>query len=240
VPLRQSTVEKGRGKGSKVVWWLLERMKHGSGIKDRDDKSSGIEILMPDAFAKINPTDPLRLAKQVCAKETKLIIFLSNSFDGKCGFGRACNIKICALSSDLMWRQRRRSVVAVLPNSESWPSWFPSYHQPLLPAFPTASISTTQKCPNLQSARCCKSSKVESGYIWKTQRGTGKSSLYSISYGVRGKYVTSRIKWGRQYHYLRQPILRTNCTGLVCLKNQFSLPSQHQRWCFTVRMPICF
>jgi hypothetical protein len=80
----------------------LERMKLGSGKKGRDDKSSGIEILMPDAFAKINPTDPLRLAKQVCAKETKLIIFLSNSFDGKCGFGRACNIKICALSSDLM------------------------------------------------------------------------------------------------------------------------------------------
>jgi hypothetical protein len=39
-------------------------MKHGSGIKDRDDKSRGIEILMADAFAKINPTDPLRLVKQ--------------------------------------------------------------------------------------------------------------------------------------------------------------------------------
>jgi hypothetical protein len=33
----------------------LERMKRGSGIKDRDDRSSGIEILMTDAFAKINP-----------------------------------------------------------------------------------------------------------------------------------------------------------------------------------------
>ena len=38
-------------------------MKRGSGIKGRDDKSSGIEILMAEAFAKINPTDPLRLAK---------------------------------------------------------------------------------------------------------------------------------------------------------------------------------
>ena len=28
-------------------------MKHGSGIKDRDDKSSGIEILMAEGFAKI-------------------------------------------------------------------------------------------------------------------------------------------------------------------------------------------
>ena len=39
-------------------------MKRDSGIKDRDDKSNGIEILMTDAFAKIKPTDPLRLAKQ--------------------------------------------------------------------------------------------------------------------------------------------------------------------------------
>jgi hypothetical protein len=43
---------------------LLERMKHGIGIKDRDDKSNGIEILMTDVFAKINPTDPLKLGKQ--------------------------------------------------------------------------------------------------------------------------------------------------------------------------------
>jgi len=39
-------------------------MKHGNGIKGRDDKSSGIEIRMPEALAKINPTDPLILAKQ--------------------------------------------------------------------------------------------------------------------------------------------------------------------------------
>jgi hypothetical protein len=38
-------------------------MKHDSGIKDRDDKSNGREILMVDDFAKINPTDPLILAK---------------------------------------------------------------------------------------------------------------------------------------------------------------------------------
>jgi hypothetical protein len=31
-------------------------MKHDNGIKDRDDKSSGIEVLMAEAFAKINPT----------------------------------------------------------------------------------------------------------------------------------------------------------------------------------------
>jgi hypothetical protein len=39
-------------------------MKHGRGIKGRNDKSRGMEILMTEAFAKINPTDPLILAKQ--------------------------------------------------------------------------------------------------------------------------------------------------------------------------------
>ena len=39
-------------------------MKHGKGIKGLDDKSSGMEILIADAFAKINPTDPLILNKQ--------------------------------------------------------------------------------------------------------------------------------------------------------------------------------
>jgi hypothetical protein len=33
-------------------------MKHGNGIKDRGDKSSGIEILMTEPLVKINPTDP--------------------------------------------------------------------------------------------------------------------------------------------------------------------------------------
>jgi hypothetical protein len=38
-------------------------MKHGSGIKDRDDRSSGIDIHIAEALAKIDPTDPLILAK---------------------------------------------------------------------------------------------------------------------------------------------------------------------------------
>ena len=46
----------------------LERMKHGCGIKDRDDKSSGVEIHMTDVLAKINPTDPLLLAKQTARR----------------------------------------------------------------------------------------------------------------------------------------------------------------------------
>jgi hypothetical protein len=45
-----------------------------SGIKDRDDKSSTIEILMTEFFVKISPTDTLRLVKQVRhVKESKLI-----------------------------------------------------------------------------------------------------------------------------------------------------------------------
>ena len=32
-------------------------MKRGKGIKGLDDKSSGMEILIADAFAKINPTE---------------------------------------------------------------------------------------------------------------------------------------------------------------------------------------
>jgi hypothetical protein len=44
-------------------------MKCGKGIKGLDDKSSGMEILMADAFAKINPTDPLILAKQAARRK---------------------------------------------------------------------------------------------------------------------------------------------------------------------------
>ncbi len=40
----------------------LERMKHGNGIKGRDDESIGLEILITEVFGKINPTDPLILA----------------------------------------------------------------------------------------------------------------------------------------------------------------------------------
>jgi hypothetical protein len=46
----------------------LDRMKHGNGIKDRDDKSSGIEIRIAEALAKINPTDPLILTKQAARR----------------------------------------------------------------------------------------------------------------------------------------------------------------------------
>ena len=47
-------------------------MKRGSGIKDRDNKSSGMEILMAETFAKINPTDPLRLVKEAAREGNEI------------------------------------------------------------------------------------------------------------------------------------------------------------------------
>jgi hypothetical protein len=44
-------------------------MKRGRGIKGLDDKSIGMEILMTEVFAKINPTDPLILAKQAVRRK---------------------------------------------------------------------------------------------------------------------------------------------------------------------------
>jgi hypothetical protein len=46
-------------------------MKHGRGINDRGEKSSGIEIRMTDALAKINPTDPLILGEQASRRKRK-------------------------------------------------------------------------------------------------------------------------------------------------------------------------
>jgi hypothetical protein len=44
--------------GVRSVVDILERRKHGEGMKGLDDKSIGMEILMAEAFTKIEPTDP--------------------------------------------------------------------------------------------------------------------------------------------------------------------------------------
>jgi hypothetical protein len=44
-------------------------MKRGKGIKDQDDRSSGIDILMVDVFVKINPTEPFRLDREVAQRK---------------------------------------------------------------------------------------------------------------------------------------------------------------------------
>jgi hypothetical protein len=46
-------------------------MKRGGAIKGLVDTSSGMEILMTEAFAKIKPTDPLILAKQAVRRKRK-------------------------------------------------------------------------------------------------------------------------------------------------------------------------
>jgi hypothetical protein len=52
----------------------LDRMKRGSGVKDRDDRSSGTEMRIAEALAKINPTDPLILAKQAARRNRNFTV----------------------------------------------------------------------------------------------------------------------------------------------------------------------
>ena len=70
MPISERRGEKTR-EGVKSVVDLLERMKHGGGIKGLDDKSSGMEILMTDVFAKIKPTDPLMLDRHTTRRKRK-------------------------------------------------------------------------------------------------------------------------------------------------------------------------
>ena len=62
--------EKTRERVKSVVG-PLDRMKRDGGIKGLDDKSSGMEILMAEAFAKINPTKPLILGQQAAQRKRK-------------------------------------------------------------------------------------------------------------------------------------------------------------------------
>jgi hypothetical protein len=55
--------------GANSVVGFLERMNRSNGIKGPGDKSSGIEILMAEAFVTINPTDPLILVKQAARRK---------------------------------------------------------------------------------------------------------------------------------------------------------------------------
>ena len=70
-PVRHSVCARGKRtrEGAKSGIGRLQRMKHGSGMKDRDDKSNGIEILMTDSFVKIKPSDPFRFAKQAARRQ---------------------------------------------------------------------------------------------------------------------------------------------------------------------------
>ena len=62
MPLKTGRRGEKTREGAKSGVERLERMKHGSGIKDRDDKSRGIEILVTEAFAKNQPHRPLNIS----------------------------------------------------------------------------------------------------------------------------------------------------------------------------------
>jgi hypothetical protein len=66
---RLDRTQRRKDEGRTKKWWRSPRVKHGSGIKDRDDKSNGMEIPMTKTFAKINPTDLLILAKQAARRK---------------------------------------------------------------------------------------------------------------------------------------------------------------------------
>jgi hypothetical protein len=53
---------------------LQERMKCGGVIKDRDDHSINIEVLMTDDLVKINPGDPLRFA-EARSSRVKIVVY---------------------------------------------------------------------------------------------------------------------------------------------------------------------
>jgi hypothetical protein len=61
----------GREEGVKSVVDLLERKRHGGGIKGLDDKSRGMEILMTEDFDRIKPTDPLILTRHAARRKRK-------------------------------------------------------------------------------------------------------------------------------------------------------------------------
>jgi hypothetical protein len=67
IRIKKGENEKTR-EGARSGVTRLDRMKRGSGIKGRDDRSSGIEIHIAETLPKINPTDPLILANQAARR----------------------------------------------------------------------------------------------------------------------------------------------------------------------------
>ena len=56
-------------------------MKRGNGMKDRDERSRGIEIRITDAFVIIKPTEPFKLAKHEARRKRNWSDSSDNSFD---------------------------------------------------------------------------------------------------------------------------------------------------------------
>ena len=67
---RLGRTQRRKDKGRSYKWCRSPRANECCrGIKGLDDKSSGMEILMTEAFAKIDPTDPLIIAKQAARRK---------------------------------------------------------------------------------------------------------------------------------------------------------------------------
>ncbi len=64
------TWRKSTREGAKIGVGRHERMKRGSGMKGRDERSRGIEIRIADAFAIIIPTGPFKLEKQEARRKS--------------------------------------------------------------------------------------------------------------------------------------------------------------------------
>ena len=77
---RQNAEGKTQGKELKTGWDDTERMKRGRGMEDRDERSRGIEIHIPDVFAIIKPTTSFKLASHKARRKRNWSDSSGNSF----------------------------------------------------------------------------------------------------------------------------------------------------------------
>ena len=76
VSFRQRVEEKVRGKGREEMG-RRERMKRGSGMKNREERSRGMETLITQVcLAKIKPTEPLKISQAGSVTKEKMIRLL--------------------------------------------------------------------------------------------------------------------------------------------------------------------
>ena len=77
---RQNTEESSTREGVRSGVGRHERMKQGSGVEDREERSKGIEIRIADAFVIIMPTSLFKLAKHEDLRKRNWSDSSGNSF----------------------------------------------------------------------------------------------------------------------------------------------------------------
>ncbi len=186
-------------------------MKGGSGIKGRDDRSSGIEILIADALAKINPTDPLILAKQAAWRN------LNCSDSSGISLARA---------EDSRWTCR---------NSRRLKS-----DQPCLPTVSTVTGMKAMEGFDVLFFSLWRSLWKRMLMNWKKfirksviAYWTGVCSEYHLS--TKRHTVTSHRKWGRVsskksflFKFLHNPSINLNLDGVPITSKSHTHPSYSQ------------